>query len=183
MFTAMEDDFRALLIFLTEAGARMEGHYFKLPVAGSEEPIFRERIYCYELYHQIRCLFEKNGFPYVLDGEVDKAAHPIIKGAKKPDFIVHKPGTMKHNLAVIEVKSVNAEKRDLKKDISTLDDFISDKAGYYRGIMLIYGNGTQDKPPESTFIAQKLIRRFNEKIMLLWHQGPGRRPEIVDGPG
>ena len=49
-----KSDFDCFMKCLREAGKRMDAHYFQLPVAGSEEPVFRERVYCYELYHQLR---------------------------------------------------------------------------------------------------------------------------------
>ena len=72
----MQKDFETFLNLLIQATERVEGHYFQLLVAGSEAPIYRERVYCYELYHRMRECMSEN-FPYVLDGEVDKVAHPI----------------------------------------------------------------------------------------------------------
>ena len=103
---SIESYFEYFIECLIEATGKIESHYFQLPVAGDERPIFRERVYCYELYHQLRCTLVDD-FPYVLDGEVDKAGHPILRtelGAKKPDFIVHMPGQMDQNLVVIEVR-------------------------------------------------------------------------------
>ena len=80
---------------LKEAGKKIEKHYFQLDVACSEEPIFRERVYCYELYHRLRCELAggckpDDSYPYKLDGEVDKAGHPIVHpnlGSVKPDLL------------------------------------------------------------------------------------------------
>lgn len=118
---------------MKKAGKRIDRHYFKLDIAGSEELIYRERVYCYELYHQLCCILEDN-FPYKLDGEVDKSIHPIIEselGAKKPDFIVHVPGKMNRNLAVIEVKSVTIKDKidKLRNNLEILKKFL-DKAKY-----------------------------------------------------
>jgi hypothetical protein len=41
---------------LAEATAAIEARYFRLPIAGGD-PIYRERVYCYELYHQMRLLW------------------------------------------------------------------------------------------------------------------------------
>ena len=62
---------------LRKAGSKMDSHYFQLPVARRKERIYRERVYCYELYHQLRNALGDN-FAYKLHGEVDKAGHPII---------------------------------------------------------------------------------------------------------
>jgi hypothetical protein len=81
----IEQDFKYFLECLIKATRKMDSHYFQLPVAQGDEPIYRERVYCYELYHQLRCILENN-FPYKLHGEVDKGGHPVIRGFKKPDF-------------------------------------------------------------------------------------------------
>lgn len=102
----MENNFDSFLRCLGEAGRGIDSHYIKLNVAGSAKQIYRERVYCYELYHQLRCVLGDSSL-YELNGEVDKAGHPIIQkalGAKKPDLIVHVQGKMAKNLAVIEVK-------------------------------------------------------------------------------
>lgn len=84
-------------------------------MANLEGHRFRERVYCYELYHQLRLALPAN-FLYTLQGEVDKMGHPIITGGVKPDFILHKSGTMNDNFLVIEVKPLNnTRSRQIKK--------------------------------------------------------------------
>lgn len=179
----MENDSRHFIRCLKEAGRRVDRHYFQLDIAGSEESIYRERVYCYELYHQLRCVLG-DSFPYKLDGEVDKAGHPIIRqelGARKPDFIVHVPGKMNRNLAVIEVKPLTIKNRisELREDLKTLQGFL-DKARYYRAIMLIYGDGESDLPNE---IPDEVGELREERILLVWHQGYGKRPVVVERRG
>ena len=95
---------------LQGATGAIEADYFRLNIDGGD-PIYRERVYCYELYHQMRTLWPK-GSTFRLNGEVDKRAHPILKGLGAdhaiPDLLVHRPGTMKGNHAVIEVKKSTA---------------------------------------------------------------------------
>jgi hypothetical protein len=62
---------------LHEATARIAPEYFLLPVYGGPS-VYRERVYCYELYHQIRLLWPGD-CPYRLNGEVDKRAHPYFR--------------------------------------------------------------------------------------------------------
>jgi len=181
-FAEKEADFRELVQSIQRAGELMEDErHFRLPVKGKRDPIFRERVYCYELYHRLRQVLEgKQEFRYALHGEVDKEKHPIIAkkcGRKIPDLLVHVPGEMEHNLAVIEVKPSTASLDGLKKDIKTLRCFKT-KASYHRGIMLIYGDGT-DEPPVSIEIARKLIGLST--ILLMWHKGPGARIESLNG--
>jgi hypothetical protein len=46
----------AMLEALAQATQAIEASYFLLPIAGRDRPIKRERVYCYELFHQLRSL-------------------------------------------------------------------------------------------------------------------------------
>jgi len=153
----------------------MDAHYFQFPVAGRDEPIYRERVYCYELYHKLRCALG-DVFPYRLHGEVDKVGHSTIKNAKKPDFIVHKPGNMS-NLVIIEVKPVTVKERikELCEDFKTLKWFL-DNADYYRAIMLIYGKVNGSLPVK---IGQEIENVHDKRIITLWHHEPNKKPQII----
>lgn len=169
----MNSDFKRFMEWLEEAGRRMGKHYFRLDVAGGEDSVYRERVYCYELYHQLRCTLG-DSYPYKLDGEVDKNGHPIIRGAldaKKPDLIVHVPGRMDRNLVVIEVKPVTVRMSKLREDLEKLKGFL-DEARYHRAIMLIYGNGDSDLPQE---ILAEVKNLSEERLLLAWHHGPGEK--------
>ena len=126
-----EQNFIYFVNCLINSIEKIHAHYFQLSIAESEELIYRERVYCYELYHQLRCIIGDD-FPYKLNGEVDKSGHPLIRNAKKPDFIIHQPGDMIHNLVVIEVKPVTVKDRisELREDIETLK-WVLDNANYY----------------------------------------------------
>jgi hypothetical protein len=128
------EHFAELLRHATEAIAP---EYFLLPVHGTDG-VYRERVYCYELYHQLRKLWPDNCH-YRLNGEVDKRAHPYFCyfPAFKPDLLIHRPGTG-DNFAVIEVKGAGAATRDIGKDLGTLTTFQA-TAGYTKGIYLIFG--------------------------------------------
>ncbi|MGA7806063.1 hypothetical protein [Bradyrhizobium sp.] len=112
---------------LAVATAHIQPEYFYLPVHGGA-PVYRERVYCYELYHQMRLRWP-DGCPFKLNGEVDKAGHPILSqlGANyaKPDLLVHGPGDMGMNHAIVEVKSVEARFQGIRKDLKTLSLFRS----------------------------------------------------------
>jgi len=120
--------------------------YFLLPIYGGN-PVNRERVYCYELYHLMRCEWP-SGARYVLNGEVDKRAHVAMQalgvGNEKPDFLVHNPGVMEDNHAIIEVKVIGAAVRDIRKDLATLTLFRQGPQ-YDRAIYLFYGNGDRDR--------------------------------------
>ena len=143
---------------LTQATENIDADYMQLPVAGQENTIYRERVYCYELYHRLRWAMSQL-CPYMLCGELDKSGHPYIRGNSldrvKPDFLVHVPLSMSENLVAIEVKPVariisgNARsgaakrcaiRRDaIKKDLRTLTAFRRD-GKYHHAIYLIYGD-------------------------------------------
>jgi hypothetical protein len=171
-------DFIFFLKCLKKAGTRIDQHYFQLIVAGKEEPIFRERVYCYELYHQLRILLG-DVFPYKLDGELDKVGHPIIR-PKKPDFIVHVPGTMERNLLVIEVKSIKVKDdlKELRDDLETLQYFLNE-ANYFRTIMLVYGDGKHDLPESILSTVEEFSKGYEGRIQMVWHQGPGTEPKVI----
>ena len=128
---------------LKEATRNITENYFQLPIHGREDPVYRERVYCYELYHQLRVNWPEEA-KHELSGEVDKAGHPLIRGNNldklKPDFLVHIPGDMKGNHAIIEVKPIDANPESIKKDLITLTAFRR-HAGYSKAIYLIYGKG------------------------------------------
>jgi hypothetical protein len=125
---------------LIEATKNVEEIYFQLPVAGREKPQFRERVYCYELYHQMRLCWPK--VPYRITGEIDKNGHPwIYRGPldySKPDFTIHIPGRMADNLLVIEVKAINPTDEQIVTDIRKLTGYRR-TADYFAAYYLIYG--------------------------------------------
>jgi len=119
--------------------------YFQLPVVDKEDPIYRERVYCYELYHQMRSIWPI-ATEYSLAGELDKSGAPRFLSEKKlkkkkPDFLIHISGEGNNKL-IIEVKSIITEKNKIKKDLETLTAFIN-HADYKQAILLIYGDGNE----------------------------------------
>ncbi len=177
-------DFNTFMKCLIEAGTKIDSHYFQLPVAGCDKPALLERVYCYELYHQLRCIL-KNDFLYTLDAEVDKTSNPTIRfelGRIKPDFIVHVPGKMNGNLAVIEVKSIKAYPYQIRKDLEKLKGFLGlDRAEYYKAIILIYGSSknSKNKIRRVRDEIDNLPEDYPERILLMWHKEHGKRPELI----
>lgn len=133
-----------LTVFLKAATAQIEHSFFLFPIMGGGQ-VFRERVYCYELYHQLRCVW-KGVDPYVLNGEVDKKSHPFLKelksSSKIPDFLVHTPGAMAGNFGIIEVKPGDATEGEIKGDLEKLTHFI-EAWQYKRAILLLYGENTE----------------------------------------
>jgi len=127
---------------LTRATRAIAPEYFRLNIDGGD-PVYRERVYCYELYHRMRIRWPHET-DYRLNGEIDKAAHPILMqlGAAhaKPDFLVHRPGHMAGNHAIIEVKTYRAANVDIRSDLEKLALFLN-VVGYQRAIYLVFGEG------------------------------------------
>lgn len=191
-----QSDYRKFTLLLQQATSMIPHNYMQLPVAGKEQPDYRERVYCYELYHCLRAIMEKEEnkvfSDYMLCGETDKSGHPLIRGNDldyaKPDFIVHQPGEMNYNLVVIEVKSINAIDSGIKKDLKHLTSFVK-HAEYHRAIYLIYCEGLYfDRKNRDLFnhirqYASLLERKCNKStidldmIDLLWHRESGSPAE------
>lgn len=156
---------------LAEATAAIKSPYFLLPIAG-DESVYRERVYCYELYRQMRKRWPRD-CRFVLNGEVDKRAHRGLKArgvkGQKPDLLVHHPGDEHSNHAIIEVKSAKGAQRGSLKDIRTLALFL-DRVEYRRGIYLIYGEGADQRFAEKTRAAAANIEGSGRIEMWLHSQ-------------
>lgn len=124
---------------ILNATACVDEQYFYLPIYDGDS-VYRERVYCYELYHQMRSIWPRQ-CRYALNGEIDKRGHEFLHGLDAdnaiPDFLVHVPGAM-DNFAIIEVKN-SLVRKGVEKDLKTLDVFVQ-SVEYRRAIYLIYGN-------------------------------------------
>lgn len=177
------DDFKALL---REATGQIEGEYIQLPVAGQENEIYRERIYTYELYHQLRSLWPASLNDFSLSGEVDKSGHPLIRDNMldrvKPDILVHVPGEMDQNLVVLEVKPINGRRRGFSKDFKTLTEF-RDRAEYDCAIHLTYGTEPEDRDHllEQAYVLQEEApEEVNFDQLEIWYHGaPGLEASAI----
>lgn len=168
---------------MKKALKRVNEKYIEISMYQLPNNRYRERVYCYELYHQLREILG-DGYKYMLDGELSKNAHPIIEkeiGAKIPDFLVHYRSEMDHNLAIIEVKpikSVNDSISNLEEDLDKIIDFI-ETAEYQYGIMLIYSNGSDLLDNNIIDVFKDRTDQYPNKIVLVWHPGPNIDPEII----
>lgn len=165
------DDFTNIF---EQATAAVELGYFHLHIHGGS-PVYRERVYCYELYHQMRVRWPPD-CPFTLNGEIDKAAHPILTGLgadrAKPDFLIHTPGAMAGNFAIVEVKPQGAANDDIRIDLEKLWLFTS-AVGYQRAIYLLYGHGPGQAMERVLAIREESAERFGS-VELWVHDGPGR---------
>ena len=165
---------------LAQSTASIPAEYFALPVLGLD-PVYRERVYCYELYHQLRCRWPPlDQTAWRLNGEVDKRLHPYFRRtprqAPKPDFLIHEPGSA-NNFAVIEVKA-RLGARELRLDLTTLRRFRA-RHGYERALQLVYA--TDPEATRDHFRAARARLRIPDGLIELWvqpqHGAPAQRLE------
>lgn len=123
-----------ILRALTEATSKIGTEYFLLKVADRDRPIKRERVYCYELYHQLRIAIGDT--PLTLTGEPDKRGHNDFTDKQpNPDFIFHVPGHHENNTAIIEVEC-RLSLKHLIKDLNTLK--LMKSKGYHTLVLLLF---------------------------------------------
>ena len=154
--------------FLSAVTAVDEAHFLVHRHQGTS--VHRERAYCYELYHQLRRLLPEE-FRYVVHGEIDKLGHGIMQAAvgrgRNPDFVVHVPGQMNRNLAVVEVKRAG---QSTKGDLGKIANYVRN-ARYQHGILLLFGD-------------RNLRRRLSpdRRILIYHHRRAGEGPVSLAGP-
>lgn len=143
-------------------------------MAEQKLPIYRECVYCYELYHRLRVALPHN-FPFSLAGEVDKSGHPSIRtfplNRRQLDFLVHFAGNMTSNLLAVEVKPGIAGSRDMKKDIETLISCLN-QANYEYGMLLFYGGCRPEWLGKLKRLADKStdFPDFRNRLLVYWHE-------------
>jgi hypothetical protein len=175
----VEHEIQHLVELLSRAASQVTDEYFQLPVVDADA-VYRERVYCYELYHQLRWLWD--AFPFSRGGEVDKAGHRHFRGGPyakaKPDFLVHVPGAMDHNLAAVEVKPGTADTNDFRVDLQKLTWFCH-RAQYFKGLLLVYGEAG-----ERSLLREKLRSAADPHVdcavvMTLYHRHVGQHAETI----
>ena len=170
--------------------ACIEEQYFVIPRYGNNGITYvqRERVYCYELYHQLRCHLGDQ-FSYTVHGEIDKGGQqwireqlthydPALQRTPNPDFVIHQPGNIAvgTQLVAIEVKPtkrLNLEKA--QKDIRKLRAFV-EAIGYQHAIFLIFG---PDRPRLRINDLANDLEIHSEYIHVVWHQRAGEEPHIL----
>ena len=118
--------------------------------------MIRERFFCYEFYHQMRCYDKEHHIldnNIVLSAEISKNGHELIKNNKIPDFIIHEPGSMGTNLVIIEVKA-KIDEKGIAKDFNTLSLFLSD-CSYELGILILFNCDLKDLKTSMKEIVKK----------------------------
>jgi hypothetical protein len=162
---------------LTRACGAVGEKYFLLPIAGRGQPIRRERVYCYELYHQLRN--ELQGATLTLTAEPDKSGHPSFgKGRRmNPDFIFHVPGDHSQNAAVIEVEC-EVTLKHLTKDIKNLKAMQA--RGYVDLILLLFA---VSKVPWDRLVKAAIAADFDlDLLKVVLHSKVGSPAIVAERP-
>lgn len=138
----MEERITEHLVLVKNALVNIDSLYLKLPTSYKRAGITRERIFCYEFYHQMR-LIQSIDDPLYIHGEIDKRGHILFlpEHRTNPDFVVHHPSKMPENAIVIEVKGYDERRKPSRagicKDFNTLLNF-TELYEYKLGIFIVF---------------------------------------------
>lgn len=107
--------------------------YIVVPAIHRVDGLARERVFCYEFYHQLRKKLRTEKI--VVHGELDKSTYPNFQN-EKPDFVLHKAGSNLSNAVVLEVKmEIGVHK--IEQDIIKLFRFITDYSYHSAGLFIV----------------------------------------------
>lgn len=181
---------------LKKATSEIERAYFKVKrVAGSSadrecEYVYRERVYCYELYHQLRRTHGNFGLELTTHAEIDKNGQEHYN-KENPDFLIHKPGSNENNFLIMEVKvsaGTTCKKKKWAEDIKKIVHFMQEH-GYKRGVFLLFGS---EDPSSCLRESANLFCQHNNgsdpsrievcKIEVWWHKNPKEEATKLPNP-
>ena len=143
------------LPYIIDALNEIEQEYIKLPAMHKASGLIRERVFCYEFYHQMRKTITPTR-DVVINGEIDKRGYPTFN-SQNPDFVFHVPGSNAGNAIVCEVKG-DIRKPGLSKDLETICHFIEDKY-YQSGVLIIFANSFEQLMNKAGDIVQMFAMR------------------------
>ena len=155
-----------MLEALEQATRAIGDSYFLLPIAHRDRPIKRERVYCYELFHQLRLALQ--GSHLTLTGEPDKRGHPDFPPIN-PDLILHLPGCHEENAAAVEVEC-RVDLEHLVKDLRNLKT-MRDR-GCSTLVLLLFANDAVPWPKLA--LAAREIDIDLKEIAVLLHRAAGQ---------
>jgi len=167
--------------YIFDSMKAIESKYILISQWKTEYSRYMERVYCYELYHQLRLHQRKSGIAYVWYGEPEKGGNPDFKGKRyKPDLILHVPG-MRDNLLAIEVKRIDARRKAIIEDLRKLSEYIHEH-GYAEGLLIIFGDAERKDLPDIRKDAISTYGRSIEKVKILLHRSSGAIERIDLNP-
>jgi hypothetical protein len=152
--------------------------YFRLQTTYASSGIVRERLFCYELYHQMRKLDPNPDI--LIHGEIDKSGHKHFEDEdkKNPDFVFHVPGTFESNFLVVEVKG-NLDLEGIEKDFRTIATFI-ESYQYKAGVFILYNHSLNELIRRSGHILKDFKKRQSaSSIYILSMDRPFSECEVI----
>lgn len=129
---------------IVDAANKVKQTYLLLPTTYEPKGIVRERVFCYEFYHQLRSL-QGDECLLVINGEIDKRGHPGFKleNRKNPDFVFHCPGSMDKNTIIMEVKGKLSDIDEIAEDFEKLLNWLH-YGEYEFGVFLLYNHSLNE---------------------------------------
>jgi hypothetical protein len=151
----------------------------------------RERVYCYELYHQLRQLednLQETWVPAIVQAELDKRGqvyfdtrgiyfqpnHPCFSPRRptNPDFLIHEPNG-DHNLSVIQVKVAPSNDYQIADDLRKLVCFIRHDGLQYQLAIFLLVSFREEDLLQARHIVNAAWRQFDnrvdERICVVYH--------------
>jgi hypothetical protein len=163
------------LAVISVACSKISEDFFHIEAADGD-PVWRERVYAYELYHQVRLVLGDD-FPLRAHGELDKSGHEHAQGLlaqSKPDLVLHVPGQHGSNELVVEIKAApNGSANSIYNDDYEKLRRFTDELGqfsYKRGLFLVYGTGAIQK---GVAVNALLAQQLNPKLRIIVNPTPG----------
>ncbi len=176
------DLIQTCLRLILKAMRNVDEQFKQVTVATQEDEerkiIKRERVYAYELYHQMRCLQERCSKlkQYSINAEIDKAAHPIIQTPFNPDMVIHHQGTMNNNLCAIEIKTDPTALSGIKKDFCTLSCMVH-RYQYQCGVFIILNQTLEAFCHERQAMIREIceLKHCSDKIYIIAEREKDRK--------
>lgn len=153
----IEDIKDAYVKLIYDAIGNVSKEFFEIGIAEGVDQKRRERVFCYELYHQIRSLQEKNNLKnFTVNAEIDKRGHYVIKENFNPDIVIHQQGNM-NNYIVIEAKVI-LDAYGIVKDFNTIITML-EKYKYQYGVFILTHSSLQDF---KNYFKDNVLNRFEK---------------------
>ncbi len=176
------------LKIITASLEKIKKDYFIVKSYPKPTGFHRERVFCYELYHQMRLLHYDTG-EIKINGEIDKRGNTDFpERAFNPDFIFHEPMTHANNKIVIEVKGTMNYDKDkygktaIEKDFTTILYFLTRKEiRYTTGVFILYRYNMKQFQRKYKEILKRLISSYdNKNIFIITIKTPHNTPECIN---
>jgi hypothetical protein len=127
-----------IIDLIQEAANKVPKSYLKVPTRSNPAGIVRERVFCYELYHQMRLGQGSEPF-FVINGEIDNRGILEFRkeNRKNPDFIFYANHNIGLDTIAMEVKGKISSKGKIIEDFEKLLNWIYHEE-YEFGVFLLY---------------------------------------------